>query len=70
MQNFQQTDGITGSRDIAMAFYNVFTRIGVSIQSQQGSGCTSRHGQRRTWQGIYSESPVTMCQTSENGQEM
>ena len=41
MQNLQQTAGITGvfrSRDIAMAFYNAFTRIGVSIQSQQGSG--------------------------------
>ena len=32
-------------------------------------GGTSRHGQRRAWQWIFSESPVTMCQTSENGQD-
>ena len=51
-----------------MAFYNAFTRIGVSIQSQQGSGTV--HGQRRAWQWIYNESPATMCQTSENGQDM
>ena len=42
------------NRDIPMAFY----------------GATSRHGQRRAWQWIFSESPVTMCQTSENGQDM
>ena len=53
-----------------MAFYNVFTRIGVSIQSQQGSGGTSRHGRRRAWQWIYGEFPVPMCQTSENGHNM
>ena len=53
-----------------MAFYNVFTRTGVSIQSQQGSGGTIAGTDKGAGRGKGFTCSESLVQTSENGQDM